>query len=210
MASESVPTLVQADDRASAPKTTELPTVAMAASPAPVPSEGLGVLCLLAGVVTALWKLASAFAALPELWDPLGFIASIRGSVPPSAVEDVALLSRAAAAATLLDSLTLMLVGAVFVVVGVVLMRRGPRGPRIALRASNAALIVVGLSVLLNLAVVLPLRGALVDQVPGLPGALPGLEALGLAVGVALVVGLSALEMGFLLAVRAWAKRLCN
>jgi serine/threonine protein kinase len=210
VASESVPTLAQPTERLDAQQGTELPTVAMAASPAPVQSEGLGVLCLLAGVVTALWKLASAFAALPELWDPLGFIASMRGSVPTAAVEDVALLSRAAAAATLLDSLTLMLVGAVFVVVGVVLMRKGPRGPRLALRASNVALVVVGLSVLLNLAVVLPLRGALVDQVPGLPGALPGLEALGLAVGVALVVGLSALEIGFLLAVRAWAKRLRN
>ncbi|MBI3206910.1 MAG: protein kinase [Myxococcales bacterium] len=208
VASESVPTLARPVESPGDPKTTELPTVAMAAGPASVPSEGLGVLCLVAGVLTALWKVASAFGALPELWDPLGFIASLRGSVPPAATEDVALLSRAAAAATLLDSLALMLVGAVFVVVGVVLMRKTRRGPAVAVRASNVALVVVGLSVLLNLAVVLPLRGALVGQLPGLPNALPGLETLGFAFGVALVVGVSALEIGFLVVVRVWARRL--
>ncbi|GMV18273.1 MAG: protein kinase [Polyangiaceae bacterium] len=191
-----------------APSPSALPTVSAAPLPRAVPSEGLGVLCLVAGVVTGLWKLASTFFALPELWDPVAFVESVRGKVPAAAEQDVAFLSRAAALATILDSLLLMGVGAAFVVLGVVLMKKSRQGPALAVRVSHGALAVVGLCTLLNVALILPLRGALLDHVPDLPGAVPGLSELGLAFGVALVIGLSALEIGFLIAVRAWAKRL--
>lgn len=208
--SESVPTLAVAAASDAAPTLVLRPTPTLTAAPPPEPvkSDGLGVLCLVAGVVTGLWKLATAFFALPELWDPVAFVESVRGKVAPSSAEDVALLSRAAALATLVDSLLLMGVGAAFVVVGVVLMRKTRRGPPLAVRVCHGALAVVGACVLLNLAVVLPLRGALLEHVPDLPGAIPGLSELGLAFGVAIVIGLSALEIGFLLVVRAWAKRL--
>ncbi|MBK9001608.1 MAG: protein kinase [Myxococcales bacterium] len=222
VASESVPTLISApaSDAAptvalgpvptlsAAPTPSTVPTVSAAPLPRAVPSEGLGVLCLVAGVVTGLWKLASTFFALPELWDPVAFVESVRGKVPAAAEQDVAFLSRAAALATILDSLLLMGVGAAFVVLGVVLMKRSRRGPALAVRVSHGALAVVGLCTLLNVALILPLRGALLDHVPDMPGAVPGLSELGLAFGVALVIGLSALEIGFLIAVRAWAKRL--
>lgn len=210
VASESVPTLATLSH--GAPPTvvvvTPPPTVETTPPPERVKSEGLGVLCLVAGIATSLWKLSSAFFALPEIVDPIGFLSSIRGSAPVPDESQVSLLARSAAVVGLLDSVLLMFTGAALIVVGIVTMQRTPRGVRWVRRWSHFALVVVLTSAFLNLALVVPLRAMLVSHVPALPDVIPGLEELGFAFGIALLLGTAVLEVGFVLGVRAWAKRL--